>query len=66
VSWNYRIIERDGEFAIHEVFYDKDGRVTGWTETPVYPRAESLEDLALELARYSEAVNKPVILDEEA
>ena len=59
--WNYRVLERAGEFAIHEVFYDDDGKIAGWTETPVFPRAESLEDLALELERYAQAVDKPVI-----
>ena len=34
MSWNYRVIERDGEFAIYEVFYDDAGRVIGHTETP--------------------------------
>ncbi len=65
MSWNYRVVERAGEFAIHEVFYDDTGRVTGWTETPVFPRAESIEDLAAELERYSEAIKKPAIVDEE-
>lgn len=65
MSWNYRVVEHAGEFAIHEVFYDDTGKVTGWTETPVYPRAESVEDLAQELARYAEALKKPVISDKD-
>ena len=61
MSWNYRVIERDGELAIHEVFYDDDGHIIGHTETPVFPRAESLEDLVDELKRYAEALEKPVL-----
>jgi hypothetical protein len=64
-TWNYRVIERSGEFAIHEVFYDAAGTVTGWTEMPVYPRAESVEDLRLELARYAGAIEQPVIVEEQ-
>ena len=65
-SWNYRVINRAGDFAIHEVFYDESGKVKGWTETPVFPRAESLEGLAAELACYADAIHKPVIIDTES
>ncbi len=60
-SWNYRVIERDGEFAIYEVFYSDNGDVKGHTEEPVFPRAESVDDLRNELQRYSEALNKEVL-----
>ena len=63
MSWNYRVLERAGEFAIHEVFYDAAGTIIGWTETPVFPRGESLEDLVQDLERYADAVKKPVIVD---
>ena len=36
--WNHRIIEHnDVEFyeAIHEVYYNEDGSIQGWTENPV-------------------------------
>lgn len=61
MSWNYRVILRDGEFAIYEVFYKEDGSIEGTTVDPVYPRAESLEGLREELERYSTALDKPVL-----
>lgn len=36
--WNHRIIEHNEvEFyeAIHEVYYNEDGSIQGWTENPV-------------------------------
>ena len=38
--WNYRAILHDVEIGLHwvglhEVFYDEDGAVTGWTEDEV-------------------------------
>lgn len=61
MSWNYRVVLRDAEFAIHEVFYEEDGSINGMTVDPVYPRAESLEGLREELERYSTALDKPVL-----
>lgn len=52
---------KDGELAIHEVFYRSDGSVEGWTEEPVFPRASSLEELKAELQRYAEALTKEVV-----
>jgi hypothetical protein len=61
MSWNYRVIRTEDEFTIHEVFYRDGKTVAGWTETPVYPRAKSAEDLRQEVARYTEALNSPVL-----
>jgi hypothetical protein len=65
MTWNYRVVKRGVQFAIHEVFYRDDGTVQGYSAEPVYPRAESTEDLAAELARYAEALNKPVLQYDE-
>lgn len=40
MSWNYRAMKSldvDGSeiLAVHEVYYDKRGRITGWTENAV-------------------------------
>ena len=64
--WNYRVlVDDDGEFSIYEVFYDADGRVSGHTETPVYPRAGSLEGLKDELQRYLRSLEEPVLIKQE-
>jgi len=27
MSWNYRVIKKDAEFGIHEVYYNKRGEI---------------------------------------
>lgn len=61
MSWNFRVMEKDGEFAIYEVFYNDEGQVQGYTENPSFPRAESIEELKEDLERYAEAMSKPVL-----
>jgi len=51
-------------YAIHEVYYDDDGKVKGWTEEPIRILAESLEDLKVTAERLVECFDNPV-LDEE-
>lgn len=58
---NYRVIHRDGEYAVHEVFYGDDGRVVGFTQEPVFPRADSLDHLIAECERYRRAFSEPVL-----
>ncbi len=57
MSWNYRVVQHDDEYAIHEVFYSDDGSVNGMTVDPVFPRAETLDDLREELERYGAALD---------
>jgi len=66
MSWNYRVLDRAGELAIYEVFYDEDGRVIGHTDTPVYPHAESLHDLVDGVQSYLQALQKAVLPYEAA
>lgn len=61
MTWNYRVMARDGELAIHEVFYREDGSVAGYTQTPVYPRAATLAELREELLHYAEALEQDVL-----
>jgi hypothetical protein len=61
MTWNYRVMAKDGELAVHEVFYRADGSVEGWTENPVFPRATSLVELKAEMQRYAEALAKEVL-----
>ncbi len=60
-SWGYRVLARDGQLAVHEVYYAEGGRVAGYTAEPVCPRAESVEALAQELMRYRLALAEPVL-----
>lgn len=37
MSWSYRIIKYadDDGYGLHEVYFDPNGEVTGWTENPI-------------------------------
>jgi hypothetical protein len=62
MSWNYRVVmNAEGEYAIHEVFYNMEGEIKGATAQPVYPRGDSYDDLAAELERYSRALEAPIL-----
>jgi hypothetical protein len=60
--WNYRVVAKDDQFAIHEVFYDDAGDVAGCTEDPVFPHGETVEELRDAITRYGEAIDKPPLL----
>ena len=66
MGWNYRVMQKGDQFAIHEVFYREDGSIQGFSESPVFPRAESVEQLAEELKRYALAIEEPVLPHEPA
>lgn len=69
--WNNRVMqtELDGEFtyAIHEVYYDGDEVVTGWTENPVSPHGYFSEedgvddDILDDIGRFVRATTMPVL-----
>jgi hypothetical protein len=64
MTWNYRVMNKDGEFAIYEVFYRDDGSVEGYTDSPVFPRADSASGLIEEFRRYTEALGHEVLMHE--
>ena len=61
MTWNYRVIVRDGEFAIHEVYYDDAGNIEAFTDEPVYPAGESVEELHKDVEYYQHALRQPVL-----
>ena len=68
MTWEYRIVHRviDGEdmFGIHEYFPSvrEPVGVGSITEEPVYPTAESVEDLLDQYtAMVTEAFHKPIL-----
>jgi len=68
--WNYRIMKRKNDqghfdFGIYEVFYDDNGKVTGWTENSLTPLCDSEEDLKEELKIMVDAFTKEVLTYEE-
>jgi len=76
MGWNYRLIKRnkpvaeslnkiypDGYtyFAIHTVWYDKDGNPNGISENSVEMTGEEVSDLKYDIEKMLEAVSKPVL-----
>jgi hypothetical protein len=62
MSWNYRMIEDShGGYAIHEVYYDNDGKPHSWSlhASPVY--GETLEEVKSCLNMMRAAYSKPVL-----
>lgn len=37
MSWNYRVVKyaNNEGYGLHEVYYDKNDKIEGWTEHPV-------------------------------
>ena len=62
MSWNHRVIKTgDDSFAMHEVYYDDDGKPEYWTTLPVPPAAESLSALGEVLGWMKDALDAPVL-----
>ena len=61
MSFNYRVIEDDGFFAVTEVFYDEEGKHHSFVEIECSEWHESLDDLELSLKRQTEATYKKVL-----
>lgn len=69
MSWNYRVMKRtykgmnyeEDAYDIYEVYYNDNGEVKNWSESPTYPHGETLEELKEDIKRYEEALNKPVL-----
>jgi hypothetical protein len=60
MTWNYRIIYKEGGFQIHRAFYDGE-KVVGITEDSSRPYGETFADFSRDLKKFYEAVQKPVL-----
>ena len=66
MTWNYRVIRHEeGHLALHEVYYDDDGKPNGVTKEPVTFVTDSDEGItgiinSLEMA-LNDAREKPVL-----
>lgn len=52
---------REDELAIYEVYYYEDGRIKGYSATPVFPAGETMEELRANCDLYIVALTKPVL-----
>jgi hypothetical protein len=64
MTWNHRVTKQvratHTEYGISEVYYDKKGKIIGWTD-PVQPYGESRKELRKELKHMLKAFKHPVL-----
>ena len=65
VSWDYRVIEHDGMFTIHEVCYNDKGNITSVSQDPMGPSGDTLEELKVDMEYFLQALDMPVLKKEE-
>jgi hypothetical protein len=71
MTWNYRIVKTYHEeskeyvYAIHEAYYDEQGKVNFITQDPISIIGESTGCLKWMLDSISEALTKPILEDKD-
>ena len=71
MGWNNRVMRRECKgydeewFEIHEVYYDDNDEVEGYTKDAIAPGGHSIEELRRELERMLACLDKPVLDYEE-
>jgi hypothetical protein len=69
--WNYRVIRKDEDktgtasYQIHEVYYQENGVIDGWTEMPVQPCGNTCEELREDIRFFLKAFQRPVLAAKE-
>ncbi len=65
MSWNHRVLaHKEGNtvvYAIHEVYYDKDGVPEGHTQNDISVRGSSIEGLSWTLDKMKKCLEKPIL-----
>lgn len=69
-TWNYRVIktldnEADVIYQIIEVYYDEDGAIEYWSAQPDAAGGEDLDGLKDDLLHQLEALDKPVLIEQQ-
>lgn len=61
VSWNYRVAFRpnseDTSYSIHEVYYDKEGRITLYSAVSIAAIGDTVEECQIDLSLMHDAFN---------
>jgi hypothetical protein len=61
MTWNYRIMNKNGLLGVHGVYYDGDGNIQGMDQDPNAPQAETIDELRTVLELMLEALEKPIL-----
>jgi hypothetical protein len=54
-------MKKDGQLAVYSVYYDNNGNIHGWSESPFSPEADSLEELRTTLNLMLNALEKDIV-----
>jgi hypothetical protein len=64
--WGYRVFrDTQGRYSIREVFYERDGRIINYGQTPVTVVGASLEEVMQLVISFKEAFDLPVLSIED-
>jgi hypothetical protein len=65
--WNNRIIKHENDtsvwYSVHEVFYNENGGVNGYTEDPITILGETVEDVKSQLEMITKDIEKHEVID---
>ena len=65
MSWNYRVMKsKDGEddwYQIHEVYYDGDNNVNGWTKNGATVSGNTIDEVRSSLKLMLASLNKEAL-----
>ena len=65
--WNNRIVqhEKDGIIwcSVHEVFYNENGGINGYTEEPITIVGDTVEDVKSQLEMIAKDIEKHEVID---
>lgn len=66
--WNYRVIDHGHSFAIHEVYYERNGKLSAYTVDPVgitCLHEEGVDTLGEAVGMMRRALEEPVLTPED-
>ena len=65
--WNNRIVKHEKDdtvwYSVHEVFYNENGGINGYTEDPITVLGETVEDVILQLQMIMKDIEKHEVID---
>ena len=70
MTWNYRVMRftysnGTSYFAVHEVYYDKDGAPNAYSAGACEPYGESLEELKSDMSMMLKAFHLPILTESD-
>jgi hypothetical protein len=65
--WNNRIVKHEKDdtvwYAVHEVFYNENGGINGYTENPITIVGDTVEDVKSQLEMIAKDIEKHEVID---